>query len=84
MLHIWVNSDMAVEAVRQSMHGLVAAPIGQDWFLSLHKVSNLLCICPLQYPGVIEAAEPVKSLDLTGVRQAPFIISTFPTARVHS
>lgn len=41
MLHIWVNSDMAVEAVRQSMHSLVAAPIGQDWFLSLLKVSML-------------------------------------------
>ncbi|BDA40537.1 hypothetical protein COCOBI_01-1900 [Coccomyxa sp. Obi] len=42
MLHIWVNSDMAVEAVRQSMHSLVAAPIGQDWFLSLHKNGDQL------------------------------------------
>ncbi len=38
MLHIWVNSDMAVEAVRQSMHNFVTAPMGQDWFLSLMKV----------------------------------------------
>ncbi|KAK9916238.1 hypothetical protein WJX75_000336 [Coccomyxa subellipsoidea] len=37
MLHIWVNSNMAVEAVRQSMHNFVAAPMGQDWFLSLMK-----------------------------------------------
>ncbi|EIE26808.1 hypothetical protein COCSUDRAFT_59316 [Coccomyxa subellipsoidea C-169] len=37
MLHIWVNSDMAVEAVRQSMHNFVTAPMGQDWFLSLMK-----------------------------------------------
>lgn len=39
MLHIWVNSNMAVEAVRQSMHSFVTAPPGQNWFLSLDKVS---------------------------------------------
>jgi hypothetical protein len=34
MLHIWVNGDMAVSAVRASMHSFVAAPAGQSWVLS--------------------------------------------------
>ena len=34
LLHIWVNGDMTVAAVRASMHSFVAAPAGQSWMLS--------------------------------------------------
>ena len=34
LLHIWVNGDMTVAAVRASMHCFVAAPAGRSWVLS--------------------------------------------------
>ena len=38
MLHMWVDVEMTLHAVRQSMHNFVAAPQGQQWQLSLAKV----------------------------------------------
>lgn len=64
MLHIWVNSDMAVEAVRQSMHNFVAAPMGQDWFLSLMKVGalGLSVLADVTLPQVSSRAEHLIEL----------------------
>ena len=39
MLHMWVDAEMTLQAVRQSMHNFVAAPQGRQWQLSLAKVS---------------------------------------------
>ncbi len=39
MLHMWVDAEMTLQAVRQSMHNFVAAPQGQQWQLSLAKAS---------------------------------------------
>ena len=43
MLHMWVDGQMSLQAIRESMHNFVATPSGQHWQLSLTQVTS----CPL-------------------------------------